>query len=302
VDIYLLGHLTIDIVVEGEKVRRSLGGTVTFGSLAALKHGIRPHIVSKVGTDFPDEYMMFLGKHNIDLSGVGISRYLPTTKFKLVYRSSGDRDLYLLARCEDILSGDVPLGKIKGNIAVIGPLVGEIPPSVVQEVSEVASLIVTDLQGYVRKQLGDKRIVLSSSPEARLVVSLSDIVHAEVAEARTIYGNLEPLELAKKLVEDGAGISLVTLGADGAYVATRQRAFFVPSIPTRVVDRTGAGDVFTTVFAVEYQRSGDIREASAYATAAVSFLIEKPGVDGLKERWEVRKRAEKLIENIKELA
>ncbi|MCC6004602.1 MAG: PfkB family carbohydrate kinase, partial [Thermofilum sp.] len=85
-------------------------------------------------------------------------------------------------------------------------------------------------------------------------------------------------------------------------IATKQKAFFVPSIPTRVVDRTGAGDVFTTVFAIEYQRTGDVREASAYATAAVSFLIEKPGLDGLRDRWEVRKRAEKLMEKIKELS
>lgn len=301
-DIYLLGHLTIDMVVEGDRMRRSLGGTVTFGSLASLRHGARPHIISKVGTDFPDEYLMFLARNSIDISGVAISRFLPTTKFKLVYRGSGERDLYLLSRCEDILSGDVPLGRIKGGIVVIGSLMGEIPPSVVQEVSEVASLVVTDIQGYVRRQLSDKRIVLTSSPEARLVISLSDIVHAEVSEAKAIYGNLDPQDLAKKIVNEGAGISLVTLGADGAYIATKQKAFFVPSIPTRVVDRTGAGDVFTTVFAIEYQRTGDVREASAYATAAVSFLIEKPGLDGLRDRWEVRKRAEKLMEKIKELS
>ncbi|ABL78016.1 PfkB family carbohydrate kinase [Thermofilum pendens] len=300
VDVYLIGHLTVDIVVEGGNMRRSLGGTVTFGSLAAIRHNATPHVVSKVGRDFPDEYLMYLGRNNVDLSYVRLSRYLPTTKFKLVYREGGERVLYLLSRCEDILSSDVPLDKLKGNIAVIGALIGEVPPSVVQEISEHASLVVSDLQGYVRRQSEDRSIVLASTPEAKLLISLSDVVHAEVAEAKAVFGDLPPAELAKRIVEGGAAVALVTLGAGGAYVATKQRVLFVPSFPTRVVDRTGAGDVFTTVFAIEYHRLGDYREAAAYATAAVSFLIEKPGPDGLRSRWEVKRRAEKILNEIRE--
>lgn len=300
-DVFLLGHLVVDTIVVKGNVKKSLGGTATYGSFAALKHRARPHVVSKIGLDFPDEYLMFLSRSGVDISHVTVSKDLPTTKFKLVYEGE-NRVLYLLSRCEDILAGDVPLEKVRGSLVVVGPLIGEVPPDVVQEVSERAALTASDLQGYVRSVDEKRRVLLTAKPEARLVIALSDVVHAEVSEAKAVYGEAEPWKLAEKMVKDGAGIALVTLGSAGAYVATSQKVYYVPPAETaKIVDRTGAGDVFTVVFSIEYLNSGDAREAAAYAAAAVSYLIEKPGVNGLRERWELTRRAERVLAGIKEL-
>ncbi len=162
--------------------------------------------------------------------------------------------------------------------------------------------MVTGLQGYVRRVDERRRIHLAATHEARLIIPLSDIIHAEVSEAKVLYGEAEPALLAEKLVKDGAGIALVTMGSSGAYVATSRKTYYVPSAePSAVIDPTGAGDVFTTVFAVEYMNTGDVREAAAYAAAAVSFLVEKPGFNGLRDRWEVRERAERVLEGVKEV-
>lgn len=300
-DVFLLGHLVVDVIVIGGNLKRNLGGTVAYGSFAAIKHRARPHIVSKIGLDFPDEYLMFLSRSRIDISYVQISRSMPTTRFKHVYENE-ERVSYLLSRCEDILLSDIPLEKIKGSAVIIGALVGEIPPDAVQEIAERAALTVSDLQGYVRKVDEKRRIVLTSTPEARLIVPLSDIVHAEVNEAKALYGDSDPRRLAEKLVKDGAGVSLVTMGSLGSYVATSQKVYYVPAAKSaEVVDRTGAGDVFTTVFALEYMDSGDVKEAAAYAAAAVSYLVEKPGFNGLRDKWELRGRSEQVLENIKEV-
>ncbi len=297
----MIGHLVVDILVVRGSIRRNLGGTVTYGAMAALRHRARPHIVSKIGMDFPDEYLLFLSRSGVDMTYVSVSKDLPTTKFKLVYEDS-ERTLYLLSRCEDILTSDVPLEKIRGSVSIIGALIGEVAPSVVQEISDRAALVVSDLQGYVRRAGPDRKIYLSPSREAPLIISLSNIVHAEVSEAKALFGEAPPEKLAKKIVEAGAAIALVTLGAEGGYVATSEKLYFVPPAEAnRVVDRTGAGDVFTTVFAIEYQRSGDVKEAASYAAAAVSYLIEKPGIDGLRNRWELAQRAEKVLENIREI-
>ncbi len=299
-DAFLLGHMVVDTVTHGGKPRKSLGGTVAFGALAALKHQVKPHIVSKIGLDFPDEYLIFLSRQGVDISHVRVSRSRPTTRFKLVYEDHG-RVLYLQARCEDILIGDVPLEEIRGNVAIIGSIIGEVPPNVVQAVSEKASLTVSDIQGYIRKVSRDKKVYFTATPEARAVISLSDIVHGEAVEAKVLYGDLEPKLLAWNLVKDGAGIGVVTMGPEGAYIATSQKGYYIPPAPSGpVVDRTGAGDVFTTVFAVEYQRTGDVREAGAYASAAASFLIEKPGIEGIRNRWEIRGRAREVLEKIVE--
>ena len=59
--------------------------------------------------------------------------------------------------------------------------------------------------------------------------------------------------------------------------------------------------MFVTVFTIEYQKSGDIAEAAAMATAAASFLVEAVGPGGLRSRWEVRRRAASVIEQIEEV-
>lgn len=300
-DVFLLGHLVVDVIVTGGSLRRNMGGTVTYGSFAAIKHRAKPYIVSKIGLDFPDEYLMLLSRNGVDISHVQVSRSMPTTKFKHMYEND-ERISYLLSRCEDILLSDIPLEKIRGQAVVIGALVGEIPPDAVQEVTEKAALTVSDLQGYLRKIDEKRRIKLVPTPEARLIIPLSDITHAEVSEARALYGDADPRKLAEKLVKDGAGISLVTMGSAGAYVATSQKVYYIPAAKSSgVVDRTGAGDVFTTVFAIEYMNSGDVREAAAYAAAAVSYLIEKPGFNGLRDKWELRGRMEQVLANIKEV-
>ncbi|MEM3981521.1 MAG: PfkB family carbohydrate kinase [Thermofilum sp.] len=300
-DVFLVGHLVVDVIVAEGSMRRKMGGTVAYGSFAAMKHRARPHIVSKIGLDFPDEYLMSLSRSGVDISHIQVSRSMPTTKFKHVYERD-ERVSYLLTRCEDILLGDIPLEKIRGSAVIIGALIGEIPPDAVQEIAERAALTVSDLQGYVRRIDEKRRVKLVSTPEARLIIPLSDITHAEVSEARVLYGDAEPPKLAEKLVKDGAGMSLVTMGSGGAYVATSQRVYYVPAAKSsEVIDRTGAGDVFTTVFAIEYMNSGDVKEAAAYAAAAVSFLIEKPGFNGLRDRWELRGRAEQVLANVKEV-
>jgi len=67
-----------------------------------------------------------------------------------------------------------------------------------------------------------------------------------------------------------------------------------------VVDTTGAGDVFLTVFALELARGTPLEEAAAMAAAAASLRIEKQGFDGLRDRWVVRSRAQRLLEQMKE--
>ena len=300
-DLLLVGYLVVDVIVTRGTLRRRLGGTAAYGSFAALKHRVRPHVVSKIGLDFPDEYLMFLSRSGVDISHVQVSRSMPTTKFKHVYEGE-ERISYLLSRCEDILLGDIPLEKVKGNPVIVGALVGEVPPDVVQEIAERAAMVVTDIQGYVRRVDEKRRIYLTATPEAKLVIPLSDIVHAEVSEAKAVYGDAEPAQLAEKMVKDGAGISLVTLGSLGAYVATSQKTYYVPAAEaSAIIDRTGAGDVFTTVFAIEYMNTGDVREAAAYAAAAASFLVEKPGFNGLRDRWEVRARAEQVLKGIRQV-
>ncbi len=297
--IFLIGHIVIDTIVRNDETRRAMGGTVIYGAFAGIKHGAQSKIISKIGLDFPDEYLIFLSRSGIDISGIRVKEDSPTTRFKLVYKNT-ERTLFLQAKCSDMGINDIPVKDIEGNIAVIGSVIGEVTLPAIEMISKKSLMTVSDVQGYLRRVVNKKRIELEATKDVFKVISLSDIVHAEVYEARVLYGTSDPIELAKKIVEDGATISLITQGENGAYIATKEKVIYVPAAqPNRVVDTTGAGDVFTTVFSIEYQKTRSIESAAALASAAVSYLIERPGIEGLRNRWELTNRANKVKENIR---
>ncbi len=297
--IFLIVHIVIDTIVRNDETRRAMGGTVIYGAFAGIKHGAQSKIISKIGLDFPDEYLIFLSRSGIDISGIRVKEDSPTTRFKLVYKNT-ERTLFLQAKCSDMGINDIPVKDIEGNIAVIGSVIGEVTLPAIEMISKKSLMTVSDVQGYLRRVVNKKRIELEATKDVFKVISLSDIVHAEVYEARVLYGTSDPIELAKKIVEDGATISLITQGENGAYIATKEKVIYVPAAqPNRVVDTTGAGDVFTTVFSIEYQKTRSIESAAALASAAVSYLIERPGIEGLRNRWELTNRANKVKENIR---
>lgn len=66
-----------------------------------------------------------------------------------------------------------------------------------------------------------------------------------LAEGRMLTGCQAPQEVARSLVDAGAGTVILKLGADGCLVAVRDgEALWVPAQPAVVVDATGAGDCF----------------------------------------------------------
>ncbi len=297
-EIILVGHIAIDTIVRGSRRWQSLGGTVVYGSLAALRHGAKPIVVSKVGEDFPDEYLLFLARNGVDISYVRVVRGTKSTRFKLAYKDS-DRELTLLAKAENIRRVDVDLVDFEGRIALVGPVAGEVDVEALESIRSRAALTAVDLQGYLRPPKVREPLKLVKSDAALRALSHANIIHADAEEARVLTG-LEPPLSAKWISERGSSIALVTMGSSGAYVAWKDNLVYVPAAePSQVVDATGAGDVFLTVFTIEYNQGLSVEEAAAMAAAAVSFRVERRGFEGLRERWRVRSRAREIMDGIK---
>ncbi|MHA1508609.1 MAG: PfkB family carbohydrate kinase [Promethearchaeota archaeon] len=64
--------------------------------------------------------------------------------------------------------------------------------------------------------------------------------------------------------------------------------------PKRVLDETGAGDVYLTIFLYELLNSDmtweEIEKSAHLASAAASFLVEKKGPRGFEARKRILKR------------
>ncbi len=86
------------------------------------------------------------------------------------------------------------------------------------------------------------------------------------SEAETITGmpvrNLEDAKkCAGKLVSDGIGRVIITLGSNGSLLAGKDGTEHLPAFPVKSVDSTGAGDAFIGSFAVFLGEGLEEREA-----------------------------------------
>jgi len=299
-DLAVLGHIVIDEIEIGGFRSKSIGGAATYSTLAAKAHGANTLLVSKVGKDFPENLLSILIEKGITLTCVKRVT-TSTTKFKLIYENN-KRTLFLEDRCEPILPNDLCKLCFKAEIFHIGCVVNEIPFSTLQKIKSKNKYVSLDIQGYVRATDEKGKVILTEWDEAERFLKLVNVIHANVDEAKIITKEEIPSKSAKIFVEMGADIALITLGERGSYIGTEDGVFYVPAAkPNKIIDSTGAGDVYTVIFVLEYKSSHDIKWAGAVASATASFIVESPGPTGFSNKNAVYERAKILLNSIKKL-
>jgi ribokinase len=82
---------------------------------------------------------------------------------------------------------------------------------------------------------------------------------------------------ARILQGRGARSVIVTLGANGAIVATEGGVNWIPSFKVRAVDSTAAGDVFNGALAVRIAEGSALPEAVRFAHAAAALSVTRSG-------------------------
>ena len=74
--------------------------------------------------------------------------------------------------------------------------------------------------------------------------ALATVVKVSDEDALWLFGRLTPDEVVDRLLAIGATLAIVTLGADGAVLATARNRACVPGRRVTVADTIGAGDSF----------------------------------------------------------
>ena len=125
------------------------------------------------------------------------------------------------------------------------------------------------------------RLRLWPLDRARAVIhaaaTLSDILRPGLDDARHLTGLADPDHIVDFYLRLGPKIVALTLGADGAIVATKDRRERLEPVEVKLVDATGAGDMFDGAFLAEYLRTGDPFAAGRYANVAAALSTEGYG-------------------------
>ena len=96
-------------------------------------------------------------------------------------------------------------------------------------------------------------------------------------DARILTGLEAPEAIADFYLGLGSEIVVLTLGPEGALVATGGERRLIAGRKVAAVDATAAGDTFDGAFLAEYLRGADPFRAAAYANAAAALSTQGYG-------------------------
>ncbi|MHA1471713.1 MAG: PfkB family carbohydrate kinase [Promethearchaeota archaeon] len=305
-----IGHIAIDTIIRFKQKRKpSLGGTVTFGSFAlkTYSNSTKIGVISNVGLqNFNKSLLNQFNNKNIDFSGV---KMIDTnnTNFELNY-SNHTRRLTLKSCSPKLTFEDIP-EKILSNpptILILAPLCNEISFEYVSKVVNAFPnvYIGIDLQGFIRHIDNDGEV--SYVRDAAIVSNMIDIINligdrlilkGSEVEMKLVSNHKEPQKIMDYFTKfENKAIYIMTMGEAGSILLKNgEKRLKIPAYkPKRVLDETGAGDVYLTIFLYELLNSNmtwDAVEKSAHiASAAASFLVEKKGPKGFETKKRILKR------------
>jgi sugar/nucleoside kinase (ribokinase family) len=300
-DLVAIGNPVYDFIsTQGTaSSRRILSGCSTNVCLAAKRLGMKNvMLVGNVGADFSEEFHAEMSRHGVKVINTGTTDR--TTGFSIRYDETGERTLKLIADADKIPVRRVWSECQQTRYLLIGPVFCEIDMlEIIGLIESSHSRVFLDPQGLLRRLGKDGEVEhYCEKSQFKKLVELVDFIKPNRLEARVITGLPNDVESAKKLVEWGAEIAIVTLGENGSLVCEEKACFHVPAFKTTAVDPTGAGEFYAGAFLAELNRTGDVRSSCFYASAAASIMVETPRPDFPLTDGEVRRRT-RLIGEIR---
>jgi fructokinase len=280
-----------------------LGSPPAYCSVAAARLGTATGVVTRIGSDMPAALLEPLVAAGVDMAG--IARGAVTTATELIYDAQGHKEIRYPAKAEPITARDVPASWSGCRMIYVCPMDNDVPPAEMAAVVALGQAGAVDLGGYggVHMSLAHRQEVGDLRALALDVARHLQIVKASDEDARSIFGASDPMVSARELLAVGPQVVLITLGALGVLVCTREGCQRVPALPAAVRDTTGGGDTFMAGFLSAWLAAATPgKRALAQAVAAArwgcataSWVIEKTGgvhVERMPTRAQVRQRAE----------
>lgn len=148
--------------------------------------------------------------------------------------------------------------------------------------------IPVETAGYALKLARDANVIsiLNPAPARRVspeILKNADIVTPNEIELRILLGRapdakVNVIDLCDELLQLGIQRVILTRGARGAMIVTRDGYLNMPAFPVEVVDTTGAGDAFNGTLATYLASGMPLEPAVRHAVAAGALACTKLGV------------------------
>jgi len=285
--ITVVGSVNMDLVLRtarlpapGETIAGSAFRTIPGGkganqAVAAARLGAEVHFIGAVGSDdFGRQLRSGLAADGIGLAHLAAVAAESTGVAMILVDAGGQNSIVLSPganACVGVEQIDAATDLIAGASMLVCQL--EIPlPAVTRAID--------------RARAAGTAVLLNPAPAVPLkreLLSKVDYLVLNETEAALLSGvpvvdEASAEAVAARLLQQGAGQVLVTLGDKGVVSASQTAgAVAVHAIPVDVVDTTAAGDTFVGAFAVAVASGVPAPEAVEYAQHAAALAVTKFG-------------------------
>ena len=254
-----LGEVVADIYRDESKSEIELpftarpGGAPANVTVAAARLGEEASFAGSVGRDlFGDFILRALEAEGVDTSAV--RRCEPPTRTSLAFveiEDDGDRSFTFYRSdpaADELLSADDVSEELLSAASFVNfgsiLLIKDPGRSAIHKAAKLAR----EMDIPTAFDVNFREHLWPSAEAARETVDplfdLSTVVKLSDDELSPLLGVEGVEEAAERLIGRGVSLVLVSLGAEGAFYATREFGGSVPAFEVEVVDATGAGDAF----------------------------------------------------------
>jgi 2-dehydro-3-deoxygluconokinase len=253
------------------------GGDTSNAMIAAARSGAATGYFTAVGADRFGEALVELWRaEGVDASRVMVNGGAHTGLYFVTHGPDGHEFSYLRAgsAASRITEADVPADYIGAarvlHVSGISQAISSSATDAVFEAIDIArrNRALVSYDTNLRLKLWPLKRAKAVIHEAMKSV---DIALPGLDDAQKLTGLEQPDAIVDFYLRLGAGIVALTLGKEGALVATPQRRERVASIRVEAVDATGAGDAFDGAFLAELLTTADPFKAARFANAAAAL-------------------------------
>ena len=260
-------------------IRTISGGSVANSIVSIAQQNLKTAFIGKVNQDeLGEKFARGLEKENIAFKITKSSTNKYTARCIILVSTDAERTMNTyLGISQELTEEDIDLGIISNSFILY-------------------------LEGYLwdldnAKKAIKKSISVAKSSETMVAFSISDtfcvdrfreefiglinnsadLIFANEAEIKSLFETSE-LDVAIKKCQETDKIFAVTLGDKGAKIIHRNEIFDIKAETiNKLVDTTGAGDLFAAGFLAEYIKTQDLKSSGKQGVKMASIIIQQFG-------------------------
>lgn len=294
-DILCFGEPMVEFVRVGDPdsdvYHAGIGGDTSNAAISAARQGARVGYMTALGQDkFADRILAVLGREGVDCSLVRRNPDAPTGMYIIdpdpaerhftYFRSGSAASLY----GPQDLPGD---GLVQAKVLHVSGITLAVSESLrssalhaMQRMQAAGQCVSFDTN--LRLKLWS---VETARDATRKAAALATVIITSVEDSEILTGLTEPDEILAHYTGLGAKIVVLTLGAEGALIATDAQTHRIDPAPATPVDSTGAGDSFAGAFLAWWLETKDAVKAARLAAIVAAGTVSGLGaVDPIPRR------------------